>query len=85
MHFAWPSFDQAEQYCTQEYTILPAVSTPFWAFKVAYTIHTGVNGGMSDWFICAQILKSGIAEDYTDSEVFLNFELSAPLMFPVEA
>ena len=58
------------------------------AFNVAFTISAPVNGGKSDWFIRAQILKQGFAdilEDYTDSIVFLNFELSAPLMLPVEA
>jgi hypothetical protein len=62
--------------------------TQYLAFKDAFAISARVNGGMSDWFICVQILKLGIAgilEDYTDSKVFLNFELSAPLIFPVEA
>ena len=43
---------------------------------------------MSDWFIYSQILKLDIADiavDYIDSIGFLNFELSAPLMLPVEA
>jgi hypothetical protein len=43
---------------------------------------------MSDWFIRERILKQGFAdilEDHTDSIVFLNFELSAPLILPVEA
>ena len=43
---------------------------------------------MSHWFIRARILKQGFAdilEDYTDSIVFLNVEMSAPLMLPVEA
>ena len=43
---------------------------------------------MSDWFIYSQILKLDIAdiiEGYTDSIDFLSFELSAPLMLPVEA
>ena len=62
--------------------------TQYLAFKVAFEISARVNGGMSDCFICVQIMKQGIAgilEDYTDSKVFLNFELSALLMFPVEA
>ena len=62
--------------------------TQFLAFKLAFTISAPVNGGMSDWFICVQILKLDIAdiiEDYTDSIDFLSFELSAPLMLPVEA
>ena len=43
---------------------------------------------MSDWFIHAQSFLYDIAdilEDYTDILDFLNFELSAPLMIPVEA
>ena len=43
---------------------------------------------MSDLFIRAQILKLDIAdilEDYTNSIVFLMFELSAALLLPVEA
>jgi hypothetical protein len=31
--------------------------TPYLAFKVAFAIFVRVNGGMSDWFVCAQILK----------------------------
>jgi hypothetical protein len=53
--------------------------------KVAFTISTPVNGGMGDCFICAQILKEDIAdiiESYTNSIVFLNFEMSTPLMLP---
>jgi hypothetical protein len=56
--------------------------------KLAFTISAPVNGEMSDWFIRAHILNLDIAdisEDYTNSIVFLNFELSAALMLPVEA
>ena len=61
---------------------------PHLAFKVCYTISAPVNGVMSDWFICAQIWKLDIAdvtEDYTNSIVSVNFELSSPLMLAVEA
>ena len=59
MHFAWPSVYQAEQYFTQ-YTICHLFVlhfTQYLAFKIAFTISAPVNGGMSDWFIRAQILK----------------------------
>jgi hypothetical protein len=56
--------------------------------KLAFTISAPVNGGMSDWVIRAQILKldiEDISEDYTNSILFVNFELSAALLLPVEA
>ena len=31
--------------------------TKYLAFQVSFTISAPVNGGMSDWFICAKILK----------------------------
>ena len=77
--------------CTQLYNYLapPFISYRLYlAFKVGLSISAPVNGGMSDWFTRAQILKLDIAdisEDYTNSIVFLNFELSAALLLPVEA
>ena len=57
MHFAWPSLDQAEQYCTQSTHLFELHFTQYMAFQVAFTISAPVNGGMSDWFIRAKILK----------------------------
>ena len=54
--------------------------------KLAFTIFALVNGGMSDWLLLSQILKLHIADIAVDYNiVFINFELSAPLMLPVEA
>jgi hypothetical protein len=56
--------------------------------KLGFTSSSPENGGMSDWFIRAQILKLEIADitdDYTNSIDFLNFELSATLILPVQA
>ena len=57
MQFAWPSFDQAEQYCTHSTQFASCLFTQCLAYKVAFKISAPVNGRMNDWFIRAQILK----------------------------
>ena len=50
----------------------------------AKLISAPVRGGMSDWATSEQILKYDItdmAEDYTNSIVFVNFDFSSRLMF----
>jgi hypothetical protein len=58
MHLEWPSFDQAEQYCTH--------STQFVSILHKLEISAPNNGGMRDLFIRAQTLKWDITDIIED-------------------
>ena len=56
MHFAWPSLDQAEQYCIHSTKFASCLFTQYLAFSLAFTIYDFVNGRMSDWLNIRQTL-----------------------------